>query len=48
MGSVLYSDGALADGRSAQLQLGVSMLVEERRISRIASAVSRNSFWPCG
>lgn len=35
MRSVVYRDGALADGRSAQLQLGVSILVEGDRISWI-------------
>jgi imidazolonepropionase-like amidohydrolase len=30
---VLYRDGALADGRSGDLRLGVSILVEDRRIA---------------
>ena len=35
MGSVLYSGGAMADGRSPQLRLGVSVLVENGRITWI-------------
>jgi imidazolonepropionase-like amidohydrolase len=35
VGSALYRDGAMADGRSAQLRLGVSVLVEDDRISWI-------------
>lgn len=35
VGSVLYRDGAMADGRSAQLRRGVSVLVEDDRISWI-------------
>jgi imidazolonepropionase-like amidohydrolase len=35
VGSALYRDGAMADGRSAELRLGVSVLVEEDRISWI-------------
>ncbi len=35
MGSVLYSGAAVADGRSPQLRLGVSILVEDGRISWI-------------
>ena len=31
----LYRDGALADGRSDTLRLGVSVLVEDRRITWI-------------
>jgi imidazolonepropionase-like amidohydrolase len=38
VGSVLYSGAALADGRSAQLRLGVSILVENGRISWIRAA----------
>ncbi len=34
----LYQDGALADGRSDQLQLGVSILVEDGRISWIRTS----------
>jgi imidazolonepropionase-like amidohydrolase len=34
-GTVLYRDGAMADGRSAQLRLGVSVLAEDDRISWI-------------
>jgi imidazolonepropionase-like amidohydrolase len=35
VGSALYRDGAMADGRSAQLRLGVSVLVEDGRVSWI-------------
>ncbi|HYB88560.1 MAG TPA: amidohydrolase family protein [Streptosporangiaceae bacterium] len=35
MGSVLYSGAAMADGRSPRLRLGVSILVEDGRISWI-------------
>jgi imidazolonepropionase-like amidohydrolase len=38
--SVLYRDAALADGRSATLQLGVSVLVEDGRIAWIRPADS--------
>src|SRR5215831_8876275 len=38
MGSVLYSGAAMADGRSPQLRLGVSILVEDGRISWIRPA----------
>src|SRR3954465_729405 len=34
----LYRDGALADGRSDRLSLGVSILVEDRRITWIRPA----------
>ncbi|HET8643708.1 MAG TPA: amidohydrolase family protein [Pseudonocardiaceae bacterium] len=35
MGSTVYRDAALADGRSPRLELGVSVLVEDERISWI-------------
>ena len=35
---VLYRDAALADGRSAQLRVGVSVLVENDRITWIRPA----------
>ena len=35
MTRTLYRDGALADGRSPELQIGVSILVEEGRVSWI-------------
>jgi imidazolonepropionase-like amidohydrolase len=38
MGSVLYSGAAMADGRTPQLRLGVSILVEDGRISWIRPA----------
>ncbi len=38
MGSVIYSGGALADGRSGQLRLDVSILVEDGKISWIRPA----------
>jgi len=38
MGSVLYSGAAMADGRSPRLRLGVSILVEDGRISWIRPA----------
>ncbi|MGH3222231.1 MAG: hypothetical protein ACRDPY_26650, partial [Streptosporangiaceae bacterium] len=36
--SVLYRDAALADGRSPQLSVGVSVLVADRRIAWIRPA----------
>ena len=38
MGSVFYRDAALADGRSPRLRLGVSVLVQDSRISWIRPA----------
>lgn len=38
MGSAIYRDAAMADGRSPQLRLGVSVLVENGRISWIRPA----------
>ncbi|MGH2356739.1 MAG: amidohydrolase family protein, partial [Candidatus Limnocylindria bacterium] len=38
LGSVLYRDGALADGRSDRLQLGVTVLVVDGRIAWIRPA----------
>ena len=38
MGSTIYRDAAMADGRSPQLRLGVSVLVEDGRISWIRPA----------
>jgi imidazolonepropionase-like amidohydrolase len=38
MTSVIYAGGAIADGRSAQLRLGVSILVEDGKISWIRPA----------
>ncbi len=38
MTAVIYRDAALADGRSAELRLGVSILVEDDRISWIRPA----------
>jgi imidazolonepropionase-like amidohydrolase len=38
MTSVIYAGGAMADGRSAQLRLGVSILVENGKISWIRPA----------
>ncbi|HJZ25499.1 MAG TPA: hypothetical protein VJ370_04410, partial [Streptosporangiaceae bacterium] len=38
MGSILYRDAALADGRSARLRVGVSLLAEDGRVRWIRPA----------
>ena len=43
MSRVLYRDGALADGRSERLQVGVSILVEDGRIAWIRPADDEGS-----